>query len=307
MPGGPVERMVQEIATQNPAMSRREINAMVEQRLSIDPDETLTEAYISYMSGLARGDLGESTFYSDSVAEIIIQSLPWTAFVMSISILGMFILGIGLGALMAYKEGSTFDVGSSVVAIFLSSVPYYIAAIALIYVLALEWSVFPLSGRYARDVTPGFSLEFMASALYHATLPAASFIITAWGGFALGMRGNSIQVLGQDYIRVARLRGLSDRRIALRYVGRNAILPMWTSFLIIIGFMFGASIILEEIFSYRGIGFYMFDSIDRRDYPVMMGTFLVITVSVVISVLIADLTYGKIDPRVSEGGKDESY
>lgn len=307
MPGGPAQRMASQIREEQPHLGSRQINAMVAQRIGVDPNRPIHEAYAEYMWALAQGDLGESIFYSQSVTEIIAGALPWTAFVMSISLLFMFIIGIGLGAVMAYNEGSKFDVGSSIAAIFLSSIPYYVAAVVMIYVLALELSLFPLSGRYPRGVEPGFTLEFLGGALYHAVLPAASFVITAWGGFALGMRGNSIQILGQDYIRVARLRGLSDRRIALRYVGRNAILPMWTSFLIAIGFMFGGSIILEEIFSYRGIGYWMFDSIDNRDYPLMMGSFLVITVCVVISVLVADLTYGKIDPRVQSGGNDESY
>ncbi|MCU4740793.1 ABC transporter permease [Halobacteria archaeon AArc-m2/3/4] len=307
MPGSPAQQLAADIRQNQPSLSARQINVMVEQRIGVDPDQPMHEAYMNYMLNLAQGNLGESVNYQEPVADIILRSLPWTAFVMSVSLLFVFIFGIGLGAIMAYREGSKFDVGSSIIAIFLSSVPYYVAAVVMIYVLALELSLFPLSGRYPRGVEPGFTLEFFTGALHHAVLPAASFIVTTWGGFALGMRGNSIQVLGNDYIRVAKLRGLSDRRIALRYVGRNAILPMWTSFLITVGFMFGASIILEEIFTYRGIGYYMFDSIENRDYPVMMGTFLVITVSVVIAVLVADITYGKLDPRVESGGGDESY
>nr|WP_276252601.1 ABC transporter permease [Halovivax sp. TS33] len=307
MPGGPAQQMVADMRQRQPSLSTEQLNVMAAQRIGVDLNRPIHEAYIDYMLNLAGGSLGESIQYQESVADIIARSLPWTAFVMSISLLFVFVLGIGLGAIMAYKEGSKFDIGSSIIAIFLSSVPYYVAGVVLIYVLALELSLFPLNGRYPKGVDPGFTLEFIGGALYHVVLPAASFVITTWGGFALGMRGNSVQVLGQDYIRVAKLRGLADRRIALRYVGRNAILPMWTSFLIQVGFMFGASIILEEIFSYRGIGYYMFDSIDNRDYPLMMGTFLVITVCVVIAVLVADMTYGKLDPRVEAGGKNESY
>ncbi len=121
------------------------------------------------------------------------------------------------------------------------------------------------------------------------------------------MRGNSIQVLGEDYVRVARLRGLPDRRIALRYVGRNAVLPLYTSLLISIGFMFGGSIILEILFQYRGIGFEMNEGIIYRDMPLMMGTFLVITFGVVIALWIGDATYGKLDPRIKSGDDSEAY
>ncbi|GAB6878317.1 hypothetical protein JCM17823_05910 [Halorubrum gandharaense] len=140
-----------------------------------------------------------------------------------------------------------------------------------------------------------------------AALPALSFIVTGYGLLALTMRGNSIQVLGEDYVRVAQLRGLPDRRIALRYVGRNAVLPLYTSLLISIGFMFGGSIILEILFQYRGIGFEMNEGIIYRDMPLMMGTFLVITFGVVIALWVGDATYGKLDPRIKSGDEGEAY
>ena len=118
------------------------------------------------------------------------------------------------------------------------------------------------------------------------------------------MRGNSIRVLGEDYIRVARLRMLPTERIALRYVARNAVLPIYTNFIIQIAFVLGGSVILEDIFRYPGVGFYFFNAISRRDFPLMMGGFLLISVAVVIAVFIADITYGLIDPRASVGGAD---
>src|SRR5699024_8171781 len=124
---------------------------------------------------------------------------------------------------------------------------------------------------------------------------------------ALSMRGNSIQILGNDYLRVARLRGLSERRIALRYVGRNALLPMYTSIMIAIGSILGGSTILDQIFAYPGIGYYVYQSIGPRDYPLMMGGFLIITIGILIGVYIADLTYGLVDPQASTGGSRESF
>jgi peptide/nickel transport system permease protein len=121
------------------------------------------------------------------------------------------------------------------------------------------------------------------------------------------MRGNSIRVLGEDYVRVARLRGLSDRRISTRYVARNAILPMYTGFLMLIGYNLGGSIILEQVFSYRGMGWYMFDALENADYSLMMGTFMVYAVALVLAVFIADLTYSKVDPRVKTGDSSEAY
>lgn len=141
--------------------------------------------------------------------------------------------------------------------------------------------------------------------LYHAVLPILSLVLTSFGGIALSMRANSIQTLGSDYIRGARLRGLSDFRISYRYVARNAILPLYTGLLIQIGFMFGGAVILEQIFSYRGVGYLMLDATLRQDYSVMMGAFMIITIAVVGGVFVADLTYGRLDPRIQTGGENE--
>ena len=161
--------------------------------------------------------------------------------------------------------------------------------------------------RLSPGVTPGLSVRFVTDALYHAFLPIVSLVISGAGLQALAMRGSSIQVLGEDYVRVARLRGLPDRRISVWYVGRNAILPMYTGFLTLIGFNLGGSVILEQIFTYPGVGYYLFQGLQNRDYPLMMGIFLVITTALVLSVFIADLSYGMIDPRVKSGDSSEAY
>ncbi|MFC7196404.1 ABC transporter permease [Halosimplex aquaticum] len=205
---------------------------------------------------------------------------------------------------MAYTEGSNFDVATSSVATFLVSTPFYVFAFMLIFFFAFQWDVFPQGGKYASGLEPG-SLAFYKSVLYHGALPIISLVVTGFGGIALSMRANSIQTLGSDYIRGARLRGLSDFRISYRYVARNAILPLYTGMLIQIGFLFGGSVILEQIFSYRGVGYLLLDSTLRRDYPVMMGAFLIITIAVVIGVFVADLTYGKLDPRIEARGESK--
>jgi peptide/nickel transport system permease protein len=189
----------------------------------------------------------------------------------------------------------------------MTSVPYYVIAVLLVYFLGYQGGYFPIRGRMAAQTTPGLNLPFLAGVLYHAFLPVVSIVITGMGGRALAMRGNSIRVMGEDFIRVARLRGLKSRTIAVQYVGRNALLPMYTNLMLAIGFMFGGAIILEEIFGYRGVGQLMFSSIGNRDLPLMMGCFLLITVTVVTAIFIADLTYGKLDPRVQSGERHEAF
>ena len=270
-----------------------------------DPGATILEQYVAYLGNLARGDLGMSTFFDEPVAGILVEALPWTIFIVALALPLTFAIGIVLGAVMAYEEGSRFDVVASSVATFLNSVPYYLAAVVMVYFLGYQSGLFPNRRRYPAGVDPGLSVDFVAGAFYHAALPVLSIVITAFGFRALAMRGNSIQVLGEDYVRVADLRGLPDRRIALQYVGRNAVLPVYTEFMIAIGVVMGSTVLLEEIFQYEGLGYFFFRAIGARDYPLMMGAFLVISITVVLGLLVADLTYGFIDPRAATGGSGE--
>lgn len=305
IPGGPLAQLrAQLIRSGYPA---DEVRALLEVYTSVIPHAPLYVQYFDYMADLATGDLGRSLQYSKPVTDIIASALPWTIFVMVTAVIIMFAIGIALGAVQAYKEGSRFDSVTSMISILLSSLPFYVLAILLVYILGYRWNIFPTGGRIGAHVPHHLSVDFVVSAIYHAILPITSLVITGAGVQALTMRGNAISVLGNDYVRVARLRGLSDRRISLLYVARNAILPMYTGFLTIIGFYLGGSVILERVFKYPGIGWYMFQALQAQDYSLMMGIFLIITVALVLAVYIADLTYGLIDPRISSGDSSEAY
>jgi len=141
----------------------------------------------------------------------------------------------------------------------------------------------------------------MLSVLKHAALPVIVYITGALGTWMLTMRNSTISVLGEDYVNVARARGLSQGRIVTAYVGRNAALPMFTLLAISIGFVIGGSVIIEEMFVYKGLGSFLFWSISQRDYTSMQGVLLVIVMSVVFSNLLADLLYSRLDPRVRLG------
>ncbi|WP_440009877.1 ABC transporter permease [Halomicrococcus sp. SG-WS-1] len=304
MPGGPVDALRAQLIKRNADMSMAEINQRLATYTNIQPDDPLYVQYLNYLSSILQGDFGRSIWRDVPVMAILGDALPWTILIMTLALLLMFGVGVSLGAVLAYREGSTFDISGSIVSLVLSSTPYYVAAILFVYTLGYQLGWFPTGGRYGSGVQPGFSLTFLSSVLYHAALPVLSLAITGFGGWALTMRGNSISILGKDYLRVARLRGLSERRIAFRYVGWNALLPMYTGLMISIGMAFGGSVILEQIFSYPGVGYYLVRAIDHRDYPVMMGGFLLITLAVVVGIFIADLTYSKLDPRIESGGSD---
>lgn len=307
MPGGPAEILKARLEQSGRLQDEEMINARVELYTKINPDKPIPEAYYDYTTSVLQGDLGQSLWYDYTVAEILADAMPWTIFVSAVSMLLLYAIGISLGAVMAYYEASNFDFSSSTISIIITSVPYYVVAVGLLWFLAYTAGWFPTGGRVAADIEPGLTVPFVKSVIYHGTLPIASLVIAGFGGRALSMRGNAIQVLGNDYMRVARLRGLSERRISLSYVARNSILPMYTGIMISIGSLFGGSIILEQIFTYRGAGYYVFQSLGARDYPLLMGGFLLITLGVVVGVYLADLTYGMVDPRAGSGADRESF
>ncbi len=302
LPGGPFTQLRVQLLQQG--VPAEQVDARIEALQNIRPDAPLWQQYLDYLVGVLQLDLGESISLGTPVIEVIARALPWTVFLVVTSTVLMFVIGVLLGAIQAYWEGSTFDTVFSGGSIFLMAVPYYIFAVIGLFFLAYQFRLFPTGNAVARTVETGFTLEYFINVLHHAALPIIAFTIGGIGSTALNMRGNSIQVLGEEYVEVARLRGLADSRIATRYVAQNAILPMYTGLLLLIGFRLGGTVVLEEIFSYPGLGYYLIEAVNANDYPLMMGCFLVITVTLVVAVYIADLTYGLIDPRISAGDSD---
>ncbi len=309
MPNGPIEAMQQQLVSEalakgeNPDMSY--INHMVAIRTGIDPNTPMHVAYYEYMRDIILyQDFGQSIAFNAPVFEVLFYAMPWTVLVSVYGILIGFTTNIILGAVMAYYEGSIFDTGSTIVAIVLNSIPYYVGAIVFLAFLAFQWGLFPTGGRMYPDSTAGFNWYYIQGVIHHAALPILSSVLIGFGGTALSMRGNCIRVMGSNYLRVARLRGLSDGRIAVRYVGRNAILPLYTQFMIGLAGIFSGSIIMEQIFTYPGVGWYTYDALVNRDYPLLMGILIFFSVITVVGVLIADLTYGLIDPRANTGEKE---
>lgn len=300
-PGSPVDALIRQMTDRG--MTGENIMREVENLLRITPTEPVHIAFFNYFVDVLQGKLGESIFLREPVVELLAQRAPWTIFLLSWATFISFGVGIVFGAFMAYYEGGKLDVGLSVYAMIAGSVPYYIWAIFFLVTFAMIFNIFPASGRSSLGVEPGFTLEYMFDIIHHSTLPILSLILS--GSIAsLSMRGNSIRVLGEDYMYVARVRGLSDMRLGVQYVLRNAILPMYTGFLISVGAMFGGAVILERVFGWAGMGLLMLESLNRRDYPALMGVFMVITISIVITLLIADLSYGKLDPRAGGEGRE---
>ena len=261
-------------------------------------DEPLSKQYLAYLGNIIRGNLGTSVYYRISVNKIIVKAIPWTVFVCSISIILSFILGSLIGMVIAWKRKTLLDPLASAYASIADATPEYITATILLIIFAVKLKWFPLKGAYNVDVTPGFNLLFILSALYHAALPILAYTIQHLGGWILVMKSSAISVLGEDYVRAAQARGLKERRIAISYVGRNAILAPFTSLAIIFGGMLGGATLIESVFAYPGMGFFFGKAVALRDFPLMQGLFLLTIGGVILATLIADFLYAAIDPRV---------
>jgi len=304
MPSNPVDILLQELTAQG--MSPDEALNQVASLMSIDLNQPLHEQYFDYITNVLRGDFGKSYRSRGlKVADMIAQVLPWTLFSVGLSLAITFIIGIALGALIAYTRDTWFDHLISNVAATLDAVSPYLIGLLAILLFGVTWKIIPFSemrGALSPGIQPEFSLEFFADALNHVKVLLLVYVLSSVGSWILIMKSNTIATLGEDYVTVARARGLSDFRILTAYVGRNATLPLFTRLAISIGFAVGGSLLLERLFAYRGVGFLLADSIGNRDYPVMQGVFLVITFAVVFSNLIADFLYGWLDPRIRIAG-----
>lgn len=308
MPSNPVDVFIFELMTQY-GMTYTQAKDQAAALFAFDPDEPLLRQYAVYMNQLLHGNLGTSLRSPGTpVLSIIVAFLPWTIFSVGIGLLISFTLGVFLGMILAYRRDAWWEPIFSGVASVLSSIPNYIIGIVLLVYLGVYWGLVPIHqmrGSHSPGVQPGFTAEFIADIFFHAALPIATYVIATVGGWVLSMKSSTMSTLGEDYVTVARARGLSESRIRSAYVGRNAMLPLVTQLMISIGFIVGGSILIESIFVYQGIGYRLLESLNTRDYPLMQGIFLVITISVVASNLLADFIYGWLDPRVRVTGGEQ--
>lgn len=310
MPGSPFEIKIDELMTRQ-SLTYEEAYRAAASIFNFDPDTPVLLQYTDYLGDLARGDMGVSiTRTGTSVSSIIIRYLPWTLFCVGLSLLVSFVLGTLIGLAMGYWRGSWFDNLMTAIASILSGLPDYIIGLLIIVVFGVQLRWFDIGsvrGGVDPTITPAFSLEYIGSILSFATMPVLIYVLSSIGTWVLSMKSSTLSTLGEDYITVAKARGLSERRILTGYIGRNAMLPLVTRLAISVGFVLSGTVIIEEMFQYPGLGRNLFIAISGRDYTTMQGIFLVITIGVVLSNILADFVIGWLDPRVRiEGGNTSS-
>lgn len=301
LPGNPVDILLGKLAVQGPVAP--ETRRSLELLLGTDSSVPVWQQYVEYLGSVVTGDFGRSvTYFPTPVVDVIAQALPWTLVLVGLSTIITFVIGMSIGTFAGWKRGTWVDSLIPATTI-LQSVPYFWLALILVYFLSVGAGIFPLSGGYnVRTTSPGLDGEFLASAVYYGILPAVTIVISSIGGWILGMRNMMVSTLSEDYVVTAEAKGLSPMRVMVTYAARNAALPSIAGFAISLGFVVSGSIVMEQVFSYPGIGNAFLLSVQNNDYALMQGLFLVITLAVLGANLLVDLLYVFIDPRTRARG-----
>jgi len=268
-------------------------------------DKSPYEQYWIYLGQLAQGNLGYSiSSFPSTVSDLLRQAIPWTVGLLLVTTLISWTLGSLIGGAVGWTGRRSRSLQALVpVALVLYTIPYYILALVLVYLLAYFWPVFPLTGAFTIGTQPSLSVDFALDVARHAVLPALSIVLVSLGWWFLSMRSLVVSVKGEDYITWAEAKGLPERRIFWGYALRNALLPQATGLALSLGHIVGGALITETIFAYPGLGYLIFNSIRTLDFPVIQGSILLIIVSVAVINLVLDLIYPLIDPRIRYGAR----
>lgn len=303
LPGNPVDLYVEQLLNQGYTLEQsRNLAAGL---FNYNPDQPLVEQYLNYFGDLLRGDLGQSITSSGTpVRQQILRFLPWTLITLGTALLISIVLGTALGMAMAYWRGSAFDNVMTTTASVLTGLPDYVYALGIILIAGVQFQLFDVGemrGGVDPNLDPGFTAAYLGSVAAHAVLPVLTYVLASVGTWTLLMKSSTISTLGEDYINVAKARGLSERRILTAYVGRNSLLPVIPRIAINIGFVVGGSVIVEELFEYPGLGRALFTAVSTRDYMTMQGIFILITLTMIAANTLSDLVIAWLDPRIRLG------
>lgn len=262
-------------------------------------EQPLIRQYLAYLRDILNFDLGYSIAdYPTRVAEVLARSLPWTIGLLTTTTLLAFLIGTVLGALTVWRQAPAIFRYTVPLMMILSAIPFYLIGLTLIYVFAslLQW--LPLGGGMDIRTEPSLTFAFALEILHHSILPACSILLASIGIWALSMRGMMVTVQGEDYMTFAEALGLRNSRRFLQYGVRNAMLPQVTLLALSLGHVLSGSILVELVFGYPGVGQQLFRAIQVLDYFVIYGIVLVLIASIALAMLLLDLAYPLLDPRI---------
>ncbi|TGB13568.1 ABC transporter permease [Streptomyces sp. MZ04] len=299
MPGDPASALIAQMQGRS-ALSGEQIASIY--RLFGAPGEPLWSQYVTYLGQVAHLDFGLSVaFFPTPVWDVISAGLPWTIGLVGITAVLSFVIGTAGGIMAGGRAGSRTDSVATPGAMFLNALPTFWIALLFVLVFGFQLAWLPTGGAYDGDLTPGLSMEFIGSVISHAALPALTIALGWSATWYIGMRNMMITTVSEDYVLLARAKGLGKSRVMFRYAARNAILPSVAGFAINIGNVVGGQLLVEAVFAYPGVGYLLYQSVASVDYPLMQALFLMVSLSVLAANFLADSVYGLIDPRAREG------
>ena len=300
MPGDPLAGLLQHLSSSQ--LSANPGIVQTYQALLGGSHHSIWQDYITYLHRIVHFNFGISTSnYPSPVSEVVGRTLPYSIFLVGVAFLLSFLIGTGFGMVAAWRRGGVVD--SVVVPGFmaLGAFPAFFTALLGLYFLGLKAHWFPIQHAYDSQIVPGFNWTFLSSALRHSELPILSVILAYAGGWVLNMRTVMINTIGEDYVAMARAKGLRDRRVMTRYAGRNAILPPLNGFAAQFASAVGGLVFVEYIFSYPGAGYTLQEAILGNDYALAQAILVVLSVCVIVANLIMDVLNLLLDPRLRTG------
>ncbi len=255
--------------------------------------------YLQYLKSVVTFDLGPAIMlFPVPVTEVLGNTLPWTIFLAGFATL--FSIGIGcfIGLYASFNRGGLVDRFVPFIWAFIASMPQAVTALLAFFVFALTLKWFPLGFGANPDLDPAWTFEYIGSVLHHAILPMVTLLVSMVATWIFTMRNAMVNVLGEDYITMARAKGLSSSRIMVHYAARNAILPVVTAVSMALGFAVAGQVFIETVYNYPGVGQLIIKSVAARDYPLMQACFLLIVLCVLAANFLADVLYVFLDPRL---------
>lgn len=260
-------------------------------------NDSILEQYGTYIKNIFTGDFGYSYQQKRPISELLMERLPWTMLLTGLGLVLSTVIGVMFGAISAWRRGTNTDANLLTVFMFLSAMPSFWVGMILVSIFSAQLGWLPVFG--AESAWSNYTgMDRFFDIGKHLILPLATLILISVTSTFMIMRYSMLNVLGEDYIMMAKAKGVKEKVIKYKHAMRNALLPVATVFMLSLGFTLGGATVIETVFAYPGVGRLMFESVLSRDYPLIQATFLIITFSVVIANFLADLIYPLLDPKV---------
>lgn len=297
-PGSPISAVLARLQKTGQVMSPDAIKAL-EATMGLNTTDPLWLQYLSYLNHLLHGDFGVSfSHFPTPVSDVIGQGIMWTIGLGLTAVIIGFVLGCMIGILCAWKRGTVIDSALSPALTFLYAIPPFWLALIVVFIFGFTLGWFPFADGYNTYLDIDWSWDFISSVIQHGFLPALTLVVSSLAGWMLVMRNSMVGILSDDFVLMARAKGLKQGRVMFAYAARNAILPNLANFALALGFVVSGQVLTEIVFSYPGIGDTLYQAVLAQDYPLTQALFLIIALGVLGANFLADLLYTALDPRV---------